>query len=515
MRALLAASLCLTLAGLTACNGSRRLSGRMPVERTDAGAAADAAPDAAAALDAELVSDSGSAEDASADAGTARDAGVATDSGPVTELPTGTPAADEARINETVRHQTMDGVGVNSSSFPIANDLGWSWENVRFVFDELRIRYVRLVSWFEWWETRNDNADPNVIDWSGFQTVNRTVSGHDVPFLQYLAARGIPAELGVWNVGDWLASGNPRRIDPANYPELGESITSYHLFMRDNGIELNVAEVQNEPGIQARIQYASPENLRDAALALLDQLDRNGLSHVMLHGPNYHQVANTAAWAQVWLADQRLRDRTIAVSYHTWWQNDFASFDSIRRVAEAAGKPVWATEMGYCALPAGCGNGHFLRPETWATAWDYALSYYRAIAWSRASRLYHWSLLGFDTAVSPMGERRPSFYVLKQFTNYLDPASRYLESASGDPEVLVLPFLLSSGELSVILLNTGRAAKRFNLVSVRGSALTLIEGTTTREGSYDRPVVTTGPDARGRLQVELGPESITSLRLRP
>ena len=209
------------------------------------------------------------------------------------------------------------------------------------------------------------------------------------------------------------------------------------------------------------------------------------------------------------------RSRPLAVSYHTWWNDAFASYDAIRQVAEQYGKPVWATELGYCALESGCfGGTHFLRPTTWATAWDYAMSYFRAIAWSRASRVYHWALMGSDPVVGPDGARTPSLSILKQFANYIDPGARFLDSASGQGEVLVLPFLLSNGDRSLILLNTGNTERTMKISSVAGQALSMLEALSSRQGGLEQQPTTSGPNGSGQVEVRLPPQSVVSLRLR-
>ncbi len=437
------------------------------------------------------------------------DGGVVGDAEEV--LPTGTPAANEVRINETKRIQVLDGVGTNANSFPFANDIEYQWDAVKDVFDEIDVAYVRLASWFGNWEPTNDDGDPSTTNWDAFDPTG-LIQNHDVGFAQYLTERDIAVELGVWMTSAWLGTDT---IPASNFPELGESIATYLTNMEDNGVPMAITEVQNEPGINAMIKYPSPEALVEAGNAVLDALDAAGHEDVMLHGPNYHAPDQDAAhWAEVWMADDRLRERTAALSYHTWWRDDFESYDRLRQIAEENDKPVWATEIGYCALPAGCGNGHFLLPETWDTAWDYAMSYYRALAWSHASRLYHWTLVGFDGAVNPgTGERYPSFYAMKHFANYIEPGSRMLEVASGDDEVLALAFLLPSGERTVILMNTAASEKSIDLGSVEGRGQSVTEAVTTTEGSYeaDTEIV----DAEGAVSATLPPESITSIRLAP
>ncbi len=108
-----------------------------------------------------------------------------------------------------------------------------------------------------------------------------------------------------------------------------------------------VAEVQNEPDIQAGIQYLNPEALRDAGKVLLHMLDHYGLENVMLHTPNLHSPSGNVRWIETWLADETLRQRTVAVPYHTWWSTNPKDYEVIWQTAQKYDKPVWATESGY------------------------------------------------------------------------------------------------------------------------------------------------------------------------
>jgi len=429
-------------------------------------------------------------------------------------IPTGTPAEDEVLFNETVRLQTVDGVGADVYNFPFAGDQGWDWASVAFSHVELDVAYVRTAPWFAFWEPENDDADPWQVTWDAFGTADAIPAWHDLPYATYLTEQGIEVMPGIWGVADWMIEGDPPQIPPEDYPELGESIATYVRWLTDNGVPVPVAEVQNEPTIAASIQYPSPEALRDAALALLDQLDAQGLGDVLLHGPNVHMPEPTVEWARPWLENERLRARTAAISYHTWWQDDFEIYDGIRALGEEYGLPIWATEVGYCALAEGCFDGaNYLLPETWGTAWDYALSHYRAFAWSHASRSYHWTLVGHDAAVGPTGERYPSYFVLRHFTNRIPPGARMLEVAAGDAELLPLAFLHPNGDVAVLLINQGTSEKALSLVSVAGQGYSPVDAWATTEAEYDGTAIVDGAGEPGRFAVVVAPRSLVSVLL--
>jgi O-glycosyl hydrolase len=257
---------------------------------------------------------------------------------------------------------------------------------------------------------------------------------------------------------------------------MGESIASYILHMQQNSVPITFAEVQNEPDIQAGIQYPSPEALRDAGKVLLQMLDHYDLQSIQLHAPNLHSPSNNIRWIETWLEDETLRQRTAAVSYHTWWSEHRPDYEAIWQAAQKYNMPVWATEAGYS------GSATSIDPKKWLTAFGFAESYYRAIAWSHASRVYHWSLLGFDGAVGKEGERYPMLYALKHFTNYIPAGSVLIESQVDDPQVFTLAFQRPDGMYSIILLNRLRAPR---LVAIAGLTGEISQVVTSSDKAYE------------------------------
>lgn len=271
--------------------------------------------------------------------------------------------------------------------------------------------------------------------------------------------------------------------------------------MQNHGVPIAVAEVQNEPDIEAGIRYANPEALRDAGRVVLEQFDHFGLDHVTLHAPNLHSPNNNVPWIEAWLADDMLRERTVAISYHTWWSVDPRNYQAIWETAQQYGKPVWATEAGYQDTSIG------IAPQKWRSAWEYGKSFYRAIAWSHVSRVYLWTILGNDAAVGKDGERYPMFYVFKHFANYIPPGAVLVESGADDARILSLAFARPDGAYSVILLNDNQMEK-----AVRFAVLPapITEVVVTTETAYDVVVIPGADDV-----LVLPPLSIASLILRP
>jgi hypothetical protein len=426
-------------------------------------------------------------------------------------------AAGELHIDPSAEYQTMDGIGACTYCFMYNSDGSggnWDWNAVKFVFDELDLHYFRTAPWLSWWETANDNIDPYSINWNGFQTANRFADWREVPYGEYLSNRGYELNLGVWSFESWLANGNPVQIAPDMYDELGETLASYVIYQTiSNNVNMPVYEIQNEPAINAAIRYASPETLVTAALEVITMMDHFGLTNMILHGPNHHQPSGAAEWAAKWFTNAALRARTSALTYHTWWGQDFAYYDDIRKVAEQYNVPVWANEV----------SGMYWHPvekqwhasyTNWACAFDGALRYWRAIVWSRASRTYHWTILGHDAVVSMSGERYPLFYVLKHMANHIPPGAVLVDSFSDDSSVYPMVFSLTNDEYAAIVINDRSSAVDMTITTNSTLSLLCRSRYTSTQGSYYQAGGPVYPD-NGTLTLTLPADSISSINLAP
>ncbi len=427
---------------------------------------------------------------------------------PSQTIATGTPEDRQILINPTLHHQTMDGIGANSYTYPVANDLEYRWNRVNFAFSEVKLAYIRFAPWFPWWEPINDNPDANAPNWQAFQSQLTIAEDHNVPFTRFVQRYGSKLTPGIFNLPEWMTRGAPRRLPEDMRPELAESIATYLIYLRKQGVKIEVAEVANEPDLDMVVGYQKPEALHAALKQTIKTFKNMGVTQ-KFHAPNVGSPGPTVAWAKPLLEDPEIKPHLQAISYHTWWSKDPKEYQAIAELSQAHDIPVWATEVGYCPLRDGCfGNKKYLRPETWDTAFDYALSYYRAIAWSRASRVYHWALMGFDAAVGPMGQRHPSYFVLKHFANYIPPRSVYIESISANAQVKSLAFQRLDGRISLILLNESKEAQKAFFGSSDARALKIDYGVSSQPGNFEQKLKRPEPG-----QLELPAQSITSLIL--
>lgn len=411
-------------------------------------------------------------------------------------------------------YQEMDGFGANVYTFPIGNDLGWEWDKVKYVFDEVEIHYVRFIPWFLFWEPEKIEVSYDKTDWTQLDSSYEFAKSRDLKMAQILQERGIKIDLGLgWDFPSWLANGEPKTINPSLYPDFGKMVALYILFLKNQGISIETTEIQNEPDIEATILYKSPQDLGEAGLSLIDELNQAGLSDVNLYGPDLHSPVGTADWGAILLKNEVLKKRMAAISYHTWWVDSKEEFEKIKNFAEAEGKPVWATETGFCALPSGCDNNHFFRPETWGTAWDDALSFYRAIDWSHASRLYVWTLLGNDAVISRTGERFPTFYILQQFAHYIAPGDRLVKSLAEDEELKSLVFHRNQNEFSIILLNTSANENQVDLSLAGLEIASLSDLKISTENNYMKEELSTSSEQKGIWSLKLPPQSVTGFKI--
>jgi hypothetical protein len=223
------------------------------------------------------------------------------------------------------------------------------------------------------WDRRcNDNEDPTVIDWMGFDTFQADSAWRDV--VKPSAALGLDnysleGKLN-WNwASPWLRGlyGTDRRRCLDECAEQVEASVTY--WQKITGSVPRYVHLFNEPTSgNCEIAGADAEMVRDIVKRAGDRLRAAGFQDVKFVVPNEETVERSTAVAEVILADPDARKYVAAVGYHVYpYGSQYASVPRIlsasgRGVPDAAsvqqrrrlrdlchqfGLPVWMTEVSH------------------------------------------------------------------------------------------------------------------------------------------------------------------------
>jgi hypothetical protein len=150
----------------------------------------------------------------------------------------------------------------------------------------------------------------------------------------------------------------------------------------------------------------------------------------------------------------------------------------------------------------------------WASAFDGAMRYWRAMVWSHASRAYQWTILGHDAVVSKTGQRYPSFYTLKHMANHIPPGAVLVDSYSDDSAVYPMVFALTNDEYAVIVMNDRSSAVSMTITTNSTPSLVCRTRYTSTQGNYYQSGGAEYP-VDGVLTLTLPADSINSINLAP
>ena len=382
----------------------------------------------------------------------------------------------QVQVDLTHELQTMEGTGGNAYGW-IMDPAKWSPEVLDEILNDLTVTHVRLRTQTKLWEPANDNGDPEVIDWSGFK--DTSLVHQDFLLLQKLSDAGVQCVLGIWDVPDWMVE-NPgasknRILPPERYPEFAELVAAYILYAEQQyGAKIAALSIQNEPNIGIYV-YHTPQESADLSEVLLARLEVCGLSHVKLHIGDVNDPEDGIAYFDPSLQRPYLSSRASAVSFHTWEHMTIPSLEVIRGYAEAAGVPVWATEVGTSPLN--------------STTYDWALGslkyHHMAIKYGGAALTFQWCLAGAESSVAPDGTPYPVFHALKHFHRFVKPGSVVVDTGAEPASLLTTAFVDKKAKrLSVVTLDTDAysQAVTYTLIAPR-TGFFPVEAWETTEGN--------------------------------
>lgn len=255
--------------------------------------------------------------------------------------------------------------------------------------------------------------------------------------VQYVEANGNSPPW--WMTITQDASGNPNgsNLSPANHGAYAEYLATVAQWYQDeHGITFNSLTPLNEPsaswwdGDGNQEGCTIPPSQQPSLLATLrDTLDGFGLEEIPVSGPEEWSSALTLSSLQSYPSD--VADDLSHIATHTYNTNNRAGLNAY---AEATGKALWMSEYGTGA----------------ATEYDSAMQLARRIigdfrempsleAWiiwqvmSTNHFSHTWAcMLSNFSSVTPSYTFRPQYFTFANFSRYIRPGSRFIESGDSN-----------------------------------------------------------------------------------
>lgn len=410
-------------------------------------------------------------------------------------------AVEKVYIDLTIEHQTMDGTAGNIYS----EALTYHEDVMNLIKNDLNLTHVQVRAWLvdgygeNGWEPQNDNGDPNVIDWGGFQDAGDVHT--DFLMMQELYQAGIQPTLGVFDVPDWMVV-NPdsttyRIIHEDMYPEFAEFIVSFLLHAKSQyGVDINFLEIQNEPNIGWRVYY-SPEELADISEVLLDALDANGLGHVELYIGNVNKPSAAISYWEPSLKNPAVAARTAAAAYHAWEDMTKGVVEQLKVFCKGYGVQCWATEVGHGAL-----SSH---------TWDYGKGsmrkHHQVLTWSNSSMAFQWTLAGANGSISPGGDPYPVYHLIKHYYQHIKPGSVRVDTFDGSGTLTTAFVNKADKTLSIVTLNENYARNGRFIITAPGVEFSDFTVYKTEENGILYQEVGTVPVSNGVFDYHLDPNA--------
>ncbi|KPJ71134.1 MAG: hypothetical protein AMS14_09465 [Planctomycetes bacterium DG_20] len=258
------------------------------------------------------------------------------------------PQQAEVTLNPAVRYQTILGWGKTTPWMPAhpllreqaidraVNDLGLN----RLRFEGMCGNKVGHHSW-EW---PNDNDDPAVINWKGFNTVEMDARAADwlVPWKQAVEARGEPFDLYVspsFFRGGSSGDRPPWLTDPQEYAEWALALL---LRLRDqHGLLANYYSICNEAGNDNAF---TPQVVVRMIKALMPRLKQHGFKTVIQY-PESVNAAVAVRYLEAARNDPEVWKWVGLISYHWYGANNQTSMVKLRDFARERHLPTAQTEF--------------------------------------------------------------------------------------------------------------------------------------------------------------------------
>ncbi|HMO25512.1 MAG TPA: hypothetical protein PKB10_04520 [Tepidisphaeraceae bacterium] len=404
-------------------------------------------------------------------------------------------------LNTQSTFQTIDGFG--------AAMIGWKnvaeYQTSGFydqLVNDLGATTARIPIW-PTFESANDNNDPDVINWSGF---NSSAIGPHLRFFQRLKERGVNTFFATaWVSPFWMKTsgnffhGGSMRADRMH--EYGEYLAAFVMAAkRDFDIDIAAVSLQNEPYFIEPYESAVYDPVRyvDTLHAVQRQFERYNLPTRLLVTEDLGYFPRVDWYLDHIVSDPRIdRSRLIIGSHYA----RPADLPLLAQRSEQYGMPVWMTEV----------SG---KPDTWSEALSTLEELHRflTIGNARAYNYWQWTDVPSASTQALMSNGVPNnkYHAVKHYANWVRPGAVRGYSHSNNSSVGGSIYTRAADAAQTIVLFNKHATEPANLsFAVTGSiasSFRVFQSTATSKGQLIGSV-----SAGGNFSLTIPAQSMVTL----
>jgi hypothetical protein len=315
-----------------------------------------------------------------------------------------------------------------------------------YTLDHLNSRWARTEITLIDWEPENENETTADTGYGRFIEHDQpgTRLRREFELMRKLKDKGIPFVASVWRLPEWMLGDRDakgpndqrRRIDPAMFDEVIESLTAYMLYARDfYGVEPDLFSF-NEPDLGIRI-LLTPGEHRDAIKRIGAHFDAMAIHTRMLLGDTSH-ARGTHTYVMPAAEDPEALQYCGAISFHSWNGATPEQYQAWADLAKRLQLPLLVAELG-------------ADPSAWqGRAYDsywYGIGelqlYQELLTHARPQGTMYWEFTADYSLVRLEGDEivpTGRFWLTKQLANLTPPMSTALETTSDHGKVMLTAF---------------------------------------------------------------------------
>ncbi len=438
---------------------------------------------------------------------------------PTATLQVGLPPSETilVTVDASVVYQTMDGFGATQISLVyegMGDVLGPTLRNeaIDAVYRQVRLNLGGLASLLEtpgsYDQRANDNDDPLLIYWNGFQTFstdaiysNVVAQARPLGFTDY----SLNQQINVRWASPWL-----EELRTENYPlylaEAAEQVVALATYWRNQrGAVPRYVMLFNEPlSGNGELNGGTVQEIVDLVKAAGDRMEQEGFIDVKFIVPSDETPAKSLEIASAVLNDADARKYVGVIGYHAYpYDSIYASVPNIldtsgigvpdaeavairsqlRELSQKYDLPVWMTEVSHgdvnpLSYEDFRGRAIHIHDElVYAGASGY---FGMNNMWDTTSQQLHFgnqNLFDYSNegniALIDIGQQKVNItgmgYAIGHYARWISPGAKRLEATSADPFVQITAFVSpNSDQLTLVVINNNLFPReiRVNIKSI-------------------------------------------------